>query len=168
MRVHRRSEFRPSVPEIVLDKVIELAAIEPNDHVANPCCGNGDLAVAVARRAGSLVCFDLDTSPLLAGWPMTWHHMKAKRCHFLSLRFDLEPELPGAFDKAVMVVPTGDDEKRFVEKALHLLKPGGTMVCVLSAKSAAEIARFADDAETHEFELEGCHTLQAVLRVQRP
>ncbi|TMR92824.1 methyltransferase [Nonomuraea basaltis] len=128
MRVGRDREAFVSPPAVV-DKLMELAEIEPGMTVLEPSAGTGNIALAAVELGAVVDCVELDRnlSDVLA------ERVPGARMILVRDFLDTEPE-GQSYDRIVMNPPfSGGKDIAHVAHALQFLKPGGRLVAVMGA-----------------------------------
>jgi protein-L-isoaspartate O-methyltransferase len=123
--------------EAVAALVMERAGITKGDRVLEPSAGSGVLAKAARAAGGNVTCIEIQ--PGLAHELTAVHNFN----HVHERDFlQTGPARLGLFDRIVMNPPfdRGRDCDH-VRHAFHFLKPGGTLVAIMSAR-----AEFGTDA----------------------
>lgn len=134
--------FFPSPPAVV-DRLMELAGVEPSHWVLEPSAGRGAIALPCAERGATVVCHELMEA--------NYTHLAAladdKRLYAVYLGDFLELIPTPDFDRVVMNPPfLKQSDIKHVTHALKFLKPGGLLVAVMAAG-----VRFRTDARTTAF-----------------
>jgi hypothetical protein len=136
-------DFFPT-PSAIIDRMLDLANIEPWHKVLDPSAGGGDICVAVRNLGGQTVdCFEINSDLVqaltLLGFP--------------PLARDFLTATPRPiYDRVVMNPPYSKDTYiQHVRNAYHWLFPGGELVAVLpneyrdsSIKKRREFADWLD------------------------
>lgn len=60
------AKYRPSIPEEVINVVVEHFDVKPTDRVLDIGCGTGQVALAMDGKCAEMVCLDLD--PKMLEW----------------------------------------------------------------------------------------------------
>jgi predicted RNA methylase len=124
-------------PPEIARQVIDLAGIEPTDLVLEPSAGAGAL-VAQALMCGAFVlAVEQDSAMMskLLDLADTFPGGLRRVCaDFLSWEPGIDPEpFDRPIDKVVMNPPFGNGaDIGHVTRALHFLRPGGTLVAIMS------------------------------------
>lgn len=58
------AKYRPSIPEEVINIIVEHFDIKPNDRILDLGCGTGQVALAMEDKCGEMVCLDPDPEML--------------------------------------------------------------------------------------------------------
>lgn len=126
LREKRQStQFFPT-PAAVVQRVIELAGIEPGMEVLEPSAGSGAIATAVAERGAVVDCIERDS-----GYAAVLTESGIARTLTVAdfLTVPAEPR----YDRVVMNPPfTKGADIAHVQHALRFLRPGGLLVSVMS------------------------------------
>jgi 16S rRNA A1518/A1519 N6-dimethyltransferase RsmA/KsgA/DIM1 with predicted DNA glycosylase/AP lyase activity len=119
------------------ERLIGEADIEPHHRVLEPSAGTGNLLRGLNAVSADCVAVEFNHS-LAATLAAQFPHVSVRQADFLQCNGDL-----GKFDRIVMNPPfaKGQDIEH-VQHALHMLKPGGRLVAIMSAGVA-----FRQDAE---------------------
>lgn len=126
--------YFPTPPEIV-QRLIELAKLEPTHKALEPSAGRGNIAFALMPLVKEVFCVEL--------LPENSAHLKEPFVTGDFLAIEPEP----IYDRVVMNPPFAkQDDIRHVNHALKFLKPGGLLVSVMSAG-----VTFRDNKLTTEF-----------------
>lgn len=151
--VGRGREAFVSPPKVV-DKLMELADIQPGMTVLEPSAGTGNIALAAVELGAVVDCVELDrnlSDVLIARVP-------GARMILVRDFLDTEPEAQ-SYDRIVMNPPfSGGKDILHVGHALQFLRPGGRLVAVMAAgvifhqSKAAEKFRALVDERGGEFE----------------
>lgn len=136
----RKADFF-ATPAALADRVVALADIRPGDRVLEPSAGRGAIALAVRRACpeARVICIE----PL----PDNRAVLEAEGFELIGSDFLLEGDVVGAFDAIVMNPPFSKRaDLVHVEHALHFLRPGGSLVAIMSAG-----AKYRDDKRGRAF-----------------
>ena len=112
-------------PEPVIERLLDLADIQPEMLVLEPSAGQGAIAAAIVPITERLDCFEIDADNVEVLQKVTFRHLQVD---FLTLP-------PYAlYDRVVMNPPFAKQaDIRHVLHAFKFLKPGGRLVSVMSA-----------------------------------
>jgi len=121
-------------PEAVANLVIEAAGLwrdkdAPPLRVLEPSAGLGNLALRAIAEGCAVDCVEIHTerAHLLRG-------LDGVGAVYIADFLRLSPETTGLYDRVIMNPPfTGERDIDHVNHALRFLKPGGTLVAVMSA-----------------------------------
>lgn len=116
------SGFFPT-PRPVIDRMLELAQIQPEHRVLEPSCGKGDILDAVKAEYPDIVMHAVEQNRTLAD-------VLAAKGH--EVEFGNFFEHGGEYDRVVMNPPFCSEETAHVQHAFSLLAPGGRVVSVMS------------------------------------
>ncbi len=58
------AEYRPGIPEEVINVIVEHFDIKPSDRILDIGCGTGQIALAMEGKCGEMVCLDPDPKML--------------------------------------------------------------------------------------------------------
>lgn len=136
----RKADFF-ATPAALADRVVALADIRPGDRVLEPSAGRGAIALAVRRACpeATVLCIE----PL----PDNRAALEAEDLELIGSDFLLEGDVVGAFDAIVMNPPFSKRaDLVHVEHALRFLRPGGSLVAIMSAG-----AKYRDDKRGRAF-----------------
>ncbi|WP_433426213.1 DUF3560 domain-containing protein (plasmid) [Microtetraspora malaysiensis] len=129
VRVGRDREAFVSPPAVV-ERLMELAEIEPGMAVLEPSAGTGNIAAAAVERGAVVDCVELDQG--LAN--VLVERVPSVNCIRRQDFLDLERVEQEAYDRVVMNPPfSGGKDILHVTHALRFLKPGGRLVAVMGA-----------------------------------
>jgi len=123
-----KDEFNyfPSPPSVV-ERLIELAEIEPGMQVLEPSAGQGAIALACAEQGADVDCVEL----MEANYKVLCAYDRLKRVRHGCF---LESGVIQAYDRIVMNPPfMKQADIRHILHALKFLKSGGTLVSVMGA-----------------------------------
>ncbi|MDE3094942.1 MAG: methyltransferase domain-containing protein [Chloroflexota bacterium] len=116
------------------EKLIELAAPAPGEHVLDVGCGTGTLAIAVKRRVGAGVVHGIDASPEMV---QVAKQKSAKDGSDIDFRVALIEAIPfpdASFDlvtSSLMLHHLPDDLKaKGLREIRRVLKPGGRFMAM--------------------------------------
>ncbi|MFI6497107.1 DUF3560 domain-containing protein [Nonomuraea typhae] len=127
MTVGRDREAFVSPPAVV-ERLIDLAEVEPGMSVLEPSAGTGNIAAALVERGAAVHCVEIDQG---LGRVLSERVPGAAGIRIRDF-FDVEPE--ELFDRVVMNPPfSGGKDIAHVAHALSFLKPGGRLVAVMAA-----------------------------------
>ncbi|WP_432053674.1 hypothetical protein [Streptomyces sp. bgisy022] len=121
----QQAQYFPT-PAAIVQRVIDLAAIEPGLEVLEPSAGSGAIAAAAAERGAVLDCIEQDP-----GYAAVLADAGCVRTLTVAdfLTVPAEPR----YDRVVMNPPfTRGTDMQHVEHALRFLKPDGLLVSVMS------------------------------------
>lgn len=116
------SGFFPT-PRPVIDRMLELAQIQPEHRVLEPSCGKGDILDAVKAEYPDIVMHAVEQNRTLAD-------VLAAKGH--EVEFGNFFDHGGEYDRVVMNPPFCSEETAHVQHAFSLLAPGGRVVSVMS------------------------------------
>jgi hypothetical protein len=121
-------------PDPLVDRLLELAEVEPHHHVLEPSAGRG----AIAHRLAEIV-----PSGQLHMVELQADHAEHLPTGELAIEDFMGWNAPRGFDRVVMNPPfERDQDIRHVLRAYDMLAPGGVLVAVMGA--GAETRRHAD------------------------
>ncbi|MFF9003734.1 hypothetical protein ACF1GW_39215 [Streptomyces achromogenes] len=119
----QQAQYFPT-PKPVVDRLLDLARLEPGMRVMEPSAGSGAIVAAVAERGATVDCIERD--PGYAAILVDAGH-QVRVADFLTV-----PPLP-VYDRVIMNPPfTRGADIQHVEHALRFLKPDGLLVSVMS------------------------------------
>jgi type I restriction-modification system DNA methylase subunit len=143
-------------PRTVIDKMLEIAAIEPEHRVLEPSCGKGDIVDAIKTRHADASLHAIEMNRTLSD-------ILSAKGHEVEFGDFLEHH--GQYDRIVMNPPFEDGaDMVHLRHAFEQLRPGGRLVSVVSegpffrvdnrsvafrdwlVDIAAEVERLPDDA----------------------
>ncbi|WP_394436255.1 DNA methyltransferase family protein [Streptomyces sp. SGAir0957] len=131
-----QAQYFPT-PGPVVERLMELAAIEAEMETLEPSAGSGAIATALASAGAAVDCFEQDPgfAAVLTDAGM------ARSVHVAD--FLTVPARP-VYDRVVMNPPfTKGADMRHVEHALRFLKPDGILVSVMSGAILEDCGRTA-------------------------
>lgn len=124
LREKRQQDQYFPTPKPVVDRLLDLARLEPGMRVLEPSAGSGAIASAAAARNATVDCIERD--PGYAGILTDAGH-QVQVADFLTV-----PPQP-VYDRVVMNPPfTRGADLAHVEHALRFLNPDGLLVAVMS------------------------------------
>ncbi|MFD5427454.1 hypothetical protein [Streptomyces sp. NPDC127084] len=127
-------------PEATVERLLDLAELEPGCEVLEPSAGRGAIAEAVAARGAIVDCVELDTARA--------EHIRAggyARQVTTADFFDVPVER--CYQRVVMNPPfAGRQDIRHVERALRFIQPGGLLVAIMYGSLT-----YRDDSRTKDF-----------------
>jgi predicted RNA methylase len=123
-------------PAAVVDRVMELADIQPGMRVLEPSAGIGRLALAAVERGGQVMCYEIDEKRCAALVQSTIAALAEKKPRLdMVVQLDFLTHAPAPnYDRVVMNPPFAKQaDISHVLHALAFLKPGGRLVAVMSS-----------------------------------
>ncbi|MBB5132761.1 protein-L-isoaspartate O-methyltransferase [Thermocatellispora tengchongensis] len=140
VRVGRDREAFVSPPAVV-DKLMELADIQPGMAVLEPSAGTGNIAAAAVERGAVVDCVEIEHS--LAN--LLVERVPGVNCVRRQDFLDLEQVEQEAYDRIVMNPPfSGGKDIAHVTHALRFLKPGGRLVAVMGSSVIFQQTKVAE------------------------
>ncbi len=148
----RRQDFGQfDTPHAIVERLLDLARLEPGVSLLEPSAGIGNIAVAAIERGAMVTTCELDPrraatlTMRLAGLPRS---PASDACEGVPADFlSLSPDKIGLFDRVVMNPPFARQaDIDHVRHATSFLKPGGVLVSVMSAG-----LRFRDNRKAADF-----------------
>jgi predicted RNA methylase len=130
-------DFFPTPPPLA-QRMVQLANVNPGEHVLEPSAGKGDIADAIRSAGGKVDVVELSNTLRAV--------LEAKGHKLVGTDFEtFEPTEP--YDAIVMNPPwSGGADVRHVMRAYDMLKPGGRLVALMSMH-----ASFASDKASVAF-----------------
>lgn len=116
--------FYPT-PQPTVERLLDLAGLEPGCEVLEPSAGRGAIAEAVAARGAIVDCVELDTGRA--------EHIRAGGYarHVTNADFFSVP-VKRRYQRVIMNPPfAGRQDIRHVERALRFIQPGGLLVAIM-------------------------------------
>jgi protein-L-isoaspartate O-methyltransferase len=136
---------------VVVDRVIELADIEPGMSVLEPSAGIGRIASAAAESGGVVMAIEIDKTRVakLETVAEAYRGMSVIQTDFLTL----DPLICESYDRITMNPPFAKQaDIEHVNHAFKFLKQGGRLVSVMSAgvgyrqdRKAVEFRAFVEE-----------------------
>jgi protein-L-isoaspartate O-methyltransferase len=136
---------------VVVDRVIELADIEPGMSVLEPSAGIGRIASAAAEAGGTVLAIEIDKTRVakLEAVAEAYRGMSVIQTDFLTL----DPLICEKYDRVTMNPPFAKQaDIEHVLHALKFLKTDGRLVAVMSAgvtyrqdRKAVEFRRLVEE-----------------------
>ncbi len=135
-------------PPPVVERIMEIARVEPRMRVIEPSAGIGNIAVAASAVGADVMCVEIDPKRVQA---LKDHGLSSIiHADFLSL------DGLGPFDRILMNPPFAPAQAD-IDHVLHaakFLRPGGRLVAVMSLgamqrenRKAIEFRRFVEDRD---------------------
>ncbi|MGW6238407.1 hypothetical protein [Streptomyces sp. NPDC055094] len=116
--------FYPT-PEATVERLLDLAELEPGFEVLEPSAGRGAIAEAVAARGAIVDCVELDAARaehIRAGG----YARQVTTADFFSVKVERR------YQRVIMNPPfAGRQDIRHVERALRFVQPGGLLVAIM-------------------------------------
>ncbi|MGW0009930.1 class I SAM-dependent methyltransferase [Streptomyces tendae] len=116
--------FYPT-PQPTVERLLDLAELEPGCEVLEPSAGRGAIAEAVAARGAIVDCVELDTARaehIRAGG----YARQVTNADFFSVPVERR------YQRVIMNPPfAGRQDIRHVERALRFIQPGGLLVAIM-------------------------------------
>ncbi|WP_128803036.1 MULTISPECIES: methyltransferase [unclassified Streptomyces] len=116
--------FYPT-PQATVERLLDLAELEPACEVLEPSAGRGAIAEAVAARGAIVDCVELDTARaehIRAGG----YARQVTNADFFSVPVERR------YQRVIMNPPfAGRQDIRHVERALRFIQPGGLLVAIM-------------------------------------
>jgi predicted RNA methylase len=130
-------DFFPTPPPLA-QRMVQLANINPGEHVLEPSAGKGDIADAIRSAGGKVDAVELSNT-LRAVLDAKGHKLVGQ---------DFETFEPTELYDAIVMNPpwSGGADVRHVMRAYDMLKPGGRLVALMSMH-----ASFASDKASVAF-----------------
>ncbi|MEU7891772.1 DUF3560 domain-containing protein [Nonomuraea sp. NPDC049152] len=142
-------------PPAVVERLMELADVQPGMAFLEPSAGTGNIAAAAVDAGAVVDCVEIDNG--LAN--VLVERVSGVNCVRRQDFLDLEQVEQSAYDRIVMNPPfSGGKDIAHVTHALRFLKPGGRLVAVMAAgvifhqSKAAEQFRALVEERGGEFE----------------
>ncbi|MFJ4684739.1 hypothetical protein [Streptomyces sp. NPDC088789] len=131
--------FYPT-PQPTVERLLDLAELEPGHEVLEPSAGRGAIAEAVAARGSIVDCVELDAARaehIRAGG----YARQVTNADFFSVPVERR------YRRVIMNPPfAGRQDIRHVERALRFVQPGGILVAIMSGSLT-----FRSDHRTKDF-----------------
>lgn len=119
------AQYFPTPPAVV-ERLVELASIQPGMEVLEPSAGSGSIATAAAARGAVVDCIERDP-----GYAAVLAETGAPRSVQVADFLTVPPE--PRYDRVVMNPPfTRQADVAHVQHAIGFLKPAGRLVSVMS------------------------------------
>lgn len=116
-------------PEDLAQRMVQIANVQPSQRVLEPSAGHGRIALAALRAGASVRCVELNHKCVQKLVALPYEHVLVVHTDFLNML--PSPEL---YDAVLMNPPfTKRQDIQHVQHALKFLRPGGTLVSVMSA-----------------------------------
>lgn len=126
LREKRQSSQYFPTPGAIVQRIVDLAGIEPGMEVLEPSAGSGAIATAAAKAGAVVDCIEHDP-----GYAGTLADTGVARA--LTVADFLTVPAQPCYDRVVMNPPfTRGADMQHVEHALRFLKPNGILVSVMS------------------------------------
>ncbi|WP_214406702.1 class I SAM-dependent methyltransferase [Pseudonocardia lacus] len=141
----RYDAARPGYPRAIVDELVRLAGVGPDDHVLEIGCGTGQLTVPLAERGLRVTAVEL--GPELAR--VARRNLAAHpRVEVVVGAFEEVALEPGSFDLVVAATSFHwlDPAVR-VERSVELLRPGGALAVIGTEHVAGGSSAFFADAQ---------------------
>jgi predicted RNA methylase len=132
----QQAQYFPT-PKPVVQRLLELAQLQPGMEILEPSAGSGAIAAAAAAHGCTVDCIERDPgyAAVLAD---TGTARTIRVADFLSIPADHQ------YDRVVMNPPfTKGADIQHVQHALRFLKPGGLLVAVMSWAVTQQTSRTA-------------------------
>jgi predicted RNA methylase len=129
-----------ATPKPTVERLLDLAELEPGCEVLEPSAGRGAIAEAVAARGAVVDCVELDAARaehIRAGG----YARQVTTADFFTVKVERR------YQRVIMNPPfAGRQDIRHVERALRFIQPGGLLVAIMYGSLT-----YRDDRRTKDF-----------------
>jgi predicted RNA methylase len=129
-----------ATPRPTVERLLDLAELEPGCEVLEPSAGRGAIAEAVAARGAVVDCVELDAARA--------EHIRAGGYARQVITADFfTVKVERRYQRVIMNPPfAGRQDIRHVERALRFIQPGGLLVAIMYGSLT-----YRDDRRTKDF-----------------